>query len=519
MTAEEAINLIPDGATVTASGFCGSCFAEDIAVHLREIYLQKGTPGNLTMVYGAGIGDFKTRGLGVLGVEGLVGKIIASHFGASPNLTRFVNEKKIPAYSLPQGVMSHLFRDIAARKPRTITKVGLHTFVDPRLEGGKVNHLCDESLVEVISFDDEEYLGYKTFPIDIALLRGTTADEDGNISMEREALTLDTQAQAMAAKNSGGLVIVQVERIVQRGSLNPKNVKIPGVMVDAVVVCKDVSNHLQTYDQGYNPSFSGEARIPMAMVPALEMSARKIVARRAAFELTPGDFINLGIGVPEGIANIANEEGILAELTLTAEPGIIGGMPASGLSFGASYNPQAIIDQPPQFDFYQGGGLDATFLGLAQADRHGNLNVSRFGPKLVGPGGFIDISQNAQKVVFAGTFTAGGLNVEVEDGKISILQEGKVKKFVDHVEQVTFSGRYAIENDQKVLFITERCVFRLDKEGLVLTEIAPGVDLQRDVIEQMGFTPRIDDQLRLMDSRIFQLPPMGLKENVSGNVQ
>jgi len=404
-----------------------------------------------------------------------------------------------------------MFRDIAARKPRTITTVGLQTFVDPRLEGGRVNARTTEPMVELVQFDGREYLAYKTFPIDVAILRGTTADEDGNITMEREALTLESQAQAMAVKSSGGIVMVQVERVVQRGTLNPKQVVIPGVLVDAVVVGHQ-DRHWQTFAEVYNPSFSGETKVPMASVPPLEMSARKIIARRAAFELRPQATVNLGIGMPEGIASVANEEGVLDMVTLTAEPGVIGGMPAGGLNFGAAYNPQAIIFQPAQFDFYHGGGLDVAFLGLAQVDRAGNLNVSKFGPKLAGAGGFIDITQNAKKVVFAGTFTAGGIDVAVEDGRLKIRQEGRAMKFVRDVEQVTFSGTYAVERRQPVLYITERCVFELFPGGLKLIEVAPGVDVEKDILALMAFTPIVGEDVRLMDARIFGEPPMGLAE-------
>ena len=508
----EALKLIPDGATVTTGGFCGAGFAEDVAIHLENSFLQSGHPHSLTLIYCAGQGNFDGKGLSHLGHVGLVSRIIAGHFGASPKLAQLVINDKISAYNFPQGVLSQMFRDIAAHKPRTISQVGLHTFVDPRLEGGKVNSISTESLVEVMIIDGVEYLAYKTIPVDVAILRGSTADEDGNITMEKEALTLESQAQAMAAKNSGGVVIVQVERVVKRDTLNPKLVKIPGILVDAVVVASDMENHWQTFAERYNPAFSGEAKIPMGSIPTIPLSDRKIIARRAAFELQPGDIVNLGIGMPEGIANVANEEGLLDLLTLTAEPGIIGGMPAGGLSFGASYNPQAIIDQPSQFDFYHGGGLDAAFLGLAQADRFGNLNVSKFGKKLAGAGGFIDISQNAGKVVFTGTFTAGGLEVGIEEGKVKILQEGRTKKFLRDVEQVTFSGRYAAERGQSVLFITERCVFKLTTQGLLLIEIAPGIDLQRDILAQMEFEPLVDDTLQLMDERIFRDEPMCLLE-------
>lgn len=509
VTAEEAVRMIHDGAAVTTGGFCGAGFAEEIAIHLADYYTKEGHPKGITLVYCAGQGDFSSRGLSHLGLEGMVKRIIAGHYGASPKLSRFVIENKIEAYNFPQGIISQMFRDIAARKPRTISRVGLHTFVDPRVEGGRVNDLAKDSLVEVVSYDGEEFLAYKALPLDFAVLRGTSADEDGNITMEKEALTLESQAQAMAVKSCGGKVIVQVERILERGSMNPRLVKIPGIMVDAIVVARP-ENHWQTFDQAYNPSFSGQSRVPMAMVPTLPLNARKVIARRAAFELKAGDVVNLGIGMPEGIANVANEEGLLDTLTLTAEPGIIGGMPAGGLSFGASYNPQAIIDQPSQFDFYHGGGLDVAFLGLAQADRFGNLNVSRFGPKLAGAGGFIDISQNAKKVIFTGTFTAGGLEVEIHNGALRINREGRSRKFVSDVEQITFSGQYAAERGQPVLFITERCVFSLREKGMEIIEIAPGVNLQRDILDQMEFEPAVSDALKLMDSRIFQNDAMGL---------
>jgi propionate CoA-transferase len=509
MTVDEAVRLIDDGATVTTGGFCGAGFAEHIAIHLGKRFEAEQQPKGLTMVYCAGQGDFKTRGLNHLGKPGMVKRIIAGHYGASPMLSLYVIKNEIEAYNFPQGVISQMFRDIAAKKPRTITKVGLKTFVDPRLEGGKISSITTESLVDLVEYDGQEYLSYKTFPLDIAILRGTSADEDGNIALEREALVLESLAQAMAVKSCGGKVIVQVEQIVQRGSLRPKDVVIPGILVDAVVVA-DKENHWQTFDTPYNPSFSGEARVPMESIAPLKMGTRKIIARRAAFELRSGAVVNLGIGMPEGIANIANEEGVLEMLTLTAEPGIIGGMPASGLSFGASYNPEAIIDQPSQFDFYHGGGLDLAFLGLAQADRFGNLNVSRFGPKLAGAGGFIDITQNAKKVIFTGTFTAGGLQTGIEGGQLTIVQEGKFGKFVNAVEQVTFSGPYAVERKQPVLFITERCVFELTAKGLALVEIAPGIDLQKDILDQMEFAPDIPSEPQLMDRRIFLEKPMGL---------
>lgn len=513
MTAREAMDLVPDGATVATGGFIGASFGEELAMELENRFLETGSPRDLTLMFCAAQGDRKDKGLNHLAHDGLVRRAIGAHWGLAPKIGKMVEENKILAYVFPQGVMCHLLRDSAAHRPGTITHVGLGTFVDPRNGGGKVNELTRNApdLVHLMPINGRDYLFYDYQKVDFALLCGTYADENGNISMEKCAVTGEMLATAQACKNSGGTVVVQVEKVVENGSLDPKKVEIPGILVDVVVPVSDMKYHMQTFDINYDPSLSGEHRVSLQAAAPLPLTDKKIIARRAAMELRKGIVVNLGIGAPEYISNVAAEEGITDHFTLTVEAGITGGAPLGGLSFGTSRNPDCIMCQPSMFDYYQGGGLDQTYLGFAEGDGEGNVNVSKFGPKLPGCGGFIDISQNAKQVFFCGTFTASGLRTHVEDGRLIIDQEGRIDKFLASVEQITFSAKTALNSGIPVVYFTERAVFRLTAEGLELIEIAPGIDLEKDICAHMAMRPVISPDLKLMDARIFRDEPMGLK--------
>jgi propionate CoA-transferase len=509
---EDAVSVVQDGDVLATSGYGGHGMPEQLLVALEKRFLETARPKGLTLIHATGQGDAKDKGLNRLGHEGLLQRVIGGYFGLTPKIGQLVQEDKIQAYNLPEGVITHQYRDIAAGKPGTLSRVGLGTFVDPRLEGGKMNRVTVEDIVELMTVNGKEYLFYKTFPINVAFIRATTADPDGNVTMEKEALVLENLALAMAARNSHGYVICQVERVAAEGSLDSRHVRLPGVLVDAVVIAEP-QYHTQTYSTTYNPALSGEVRIPIETLPPLPLDDKKVIARRAAMELLPNSVVNLGIGLPDSVGRVASEEKIYDLMTLTVDPGVMGGVPAGGADFGAAINCQAVIDHCSQFDFIDGGGLDCAFLGFAECDRLGNVNASRFAGKIAGCGGFINISQNAKKVVFIGNFTAGGAQFAVDDGRLRIVQEGKVSKFVEHVVQVTFSGTLAAQQRKDVLYVTERCVFRLTSAGLTLTEVAPGVDIERDVLRHLPFRPHMD-QPTTMDVAIFASKPMGLRERM-----
>jgi propionate CoA-transferase len=501
ISAADAAKLINNGDFVAIQGSGGGVGEPSLLIRaIRERFLTESSPKNLTLCHATGLGDRKEIGTDYLALPGLVKRDIAGHLGMAPKMAQMISDNQIESYNFPQGVLSQMYGAVAARKPGVFTKVGLHTYIDPRLEGGKMNTITTEDLVFVEKINGEEWLFFPRFKINVSLVRGTTADLKGNITCEEEAAILEGISIAQAAKANRGLVIAQVKYLAKNGTLDPRQIRIPGVVVDYVVVDE---NQKQTCLDFYNPAFSGQTRIPLENLAPLPLGLRKVVARRAAKELFEGAVVNLGYGIPDGVASVATEEGVVDSLTFTLEQGIIGGTPAGGVIFGVAYNPEANIGEDFQFNFYDGGGLDIAFLGMAQTDKYGNVNASKVGTMLAGCGGFINISQNAKKVVFCGTFTAKGLVCKVENGTIRIISEGEVKKFVDTVDQITFSGDYSKKTTQKVLYVTERAVFELSNDGVVLKEIAPGIDLESQIVSQMGFNPIVADDLKTIDESLF----------------
>jgi acetate CoA-transferase len=509
LSPEQAVTLIPDGATVAISG-AGGGIVEPTALilALAERYKASATPRALTYLHTTGLGDRADRGMSPLALSGLCARAIGGHWGQSPRMSEMAERNEIEAYCFPQGVISQLFRATAAGHPGILSHVGLGTFVDPRQQGGKLNSRTTQDLVRLMEIDGKEWLFYPSIKPSVALIRGTSADADGYITMEDEPAFLDVLSIAQATRNSGGLVIVQVQRMVKTHSQHPKAIKIPGFLVDVVVVDPQQQ---QTYHSVADRFIGGDLQAVDGNLPKLELNERKVIARRAVMEVRPGQVSNLGVGISDGVGYVAAEEGLSDQLTFTLELGPIGGTPAKGIIFGATISPRAVLDQPYQFDFYDGGGLDVSFLSFAEIDQWGNVNVHKFNGKIMGVGGFIDIAQNSKKVIFSGTFNAGGLKTRVAEGALTIEQEGHFNKILPQLTEISFSGREAAADGKEVLYITERAVFRLTAQGLLLTEIAPGIDLQRDILDHLGFALQVADTLVTMDPRLFVEGPMGLR--------
>jgi propionate CoA-transferase len=513
ISAAQAAELVQDGQTLGVQGFICTSVPEDLIQALATRYRETSCPKGITLFYESSIGDNAEGGMNALALDGLVGELHCAHLGTAPKMAAMVNANKFPAYLVPQGVNAQLLVAIAGKKPGVITHVGLKTYADPRVEGCKVNdaaRAAGKEVVELVSFDGQEYLRYFPRHLDICFIRGTSADELGNLTIDKEALEFDQFEMAAATRNCGGIVVAQVERVVEHGTLKPHECVVPGALIDYLVVAAPKNHRQCSIDDAYHPEWSGEARIPLTTMRSVELTERKVCARRAAFLLRKGDHMNLGIGMPEVVSAVVAEEGFSDAVVLSVECGLFGGVPLGGLRIGCGHNPDSILSQVNTFDIYDGGGIDVAVLGAAEVDQLGNVNVSRFNGRIVGPGGFINITQSTQTVAFVGTFTAGGCKFAIGDGKLVIENEGRFIKFKQQVEQITFSGEYGAETGKNVLYITERAVFQLVKGGIRLIEIAPGIDLEKDVLGQMEFRPIIADDLKEMDPRIFTAAPMGL---------
>lgn len=520
ITAKEAADLIPNRSTLCTVGMTLVSASESILKAVEQKYLEKGEPNHLTLFHTCGQSD-RRDGIAHLAHEGLLDRLIGGHWGLCPPLMDMICKNQVEAYNLPQGQMANMFHSMALREPGKLSKIGLGTFVDPRVEGGKMNDRTrdKEDIVAVVTVDGEEYMQYKEVPIDTVIIRGTCADEAGNISTEEEAMVLEVLPAVMATKRFGGKVICQVKRVVKKGSLDPKRVTVPGVLVDAVVVCDDpIQDHRQTSSWYYDPSYSGQALAPEQGTSSVPFSVRKAIGRRAVMQLKKNAVINVGTGIPNDVIGpILAEEAVQDDITITVESGIYGGVPAGGIDFGISRNAQALIPHDRQFEYYTGTGIDFTFMGAGEMDRYGNVNATRMGPVAAGAGGFIDITSTAKNVVFCSTFTGGGIKVELDEDGFHLVQEGRFKKLVKKVQQISYNGKLAVERGQNMYYVTERAVFQLTKDGPMLIEIAKGADLQKDILDNMEFQPLIAENLAETPVFLYRPDAFGLKKILEAN--
>lgn len=517
VTFEHAARLVPDGAVVAASGSSGLASPDRTFAAIGERFEREGHPRDLTLFLPIALGDmWGIKGIDHVARKGLIRKVIAGSYPSgpssmeSPRIWRMIAANEVAAYNVPSGIMFDMLREAAAKRAGVITRIGLDTFVDPRRNGCKMNDAAREDIVRLVEFDGGEWLHFPNVYPQVAVIRGTTADEAGNISMEHEGAYLGNLDVALAARNSDGIVIAQVKRTTTFGSIPAQRAYIPSTLVDYVVVDPDQMQATQTL---YDPAISGEVRRPLGEFPPVPWSAEKVIARRAAMELAEGDAVNLGFGTSALVPGILLEEGLARAVTWTIEQGPVGGVPLTGFVFGCAANAEAILPSPYQFIYYQGAGEDLGMLSFMQVDQEGNVNVSRLASKphvTAGCGGFVDITSHARKLVFSGFFRAAGLELDIVRGRLKIRQEGRFAKFVPQVEHVTFSGRRARAQGQDVTYVTERCVIRLLDQGLTVTELAPGVDLERDVLAQAGIELRVAADLKAMDERLFREAPMGL---------
>ena len=517
VTLSEAAALIPDAATVAVNSSSGLLCPDALLRAVGERFAQCGHPQDLTTIHPIAAGDmYGIDGIDHIARPGLLARVIAGSLPSgpssmeSPAIWRMIHENEVEAYNIPSGLIFHQLREAAARRPGVLTQVGMDTFLDPRRQGGRMNERSRADIVQLVEFDGQEWLYLRALHPDVALIRATTADELGNLTFEREGAFLGAYDVALAAHNNGGVVIAQVERRVSAGTLPAQDVRVPSILVDAVVV---VTDPMQTTQTDYDPAISGEVRVPSDSFELAEWSLQKVIARRAALELRDGEAVNLGFGISALVPRVLLEEGLDGAVTWVIEQGAVGGMPLQGFQFGCAANTQAIIPSPDQFSYFQGGGFDRCFLSFMQIDREGNINVSRLAARphvTAGVGGFVDITANARNVVISGTYTAGA-RLDVVDGRLRIEREGRVRKFVNEVEHVTFSGRRARQTGQNVVAVTERCVLRLDADGWSVIEIAPGASLEEDVLAQCEFPLAVAPDLREMEARLFQPERMGLR--------